>query len=404
MGQIFEIIRGTLLLIVGLGVVIFFIFWTCKKSEDPTGTLFKWVLTAGVLTFMVKVVAPMVGAGDYAAAFVGVPLTAVCGLVLAIIWRHNLAGLVAKPFGALYDGGSAPPEPVPFYSVARARQKQGKYAEAVMEIRKQLSRFPNDVEGQLLIAQILAENLKDLPGAQAAIDHFCAQPGHAAKNIVFALYSMTDWHLSVGKDPDSARRCLERIVELFPDSEHSLAAAQRIAHIADPEFALEPKKFVVKEGAFLTNTYARAEPSTEAPDDGHDRIAELVHHLEQHPLDCEVREQLAVVYADHYGRLDLATEQLEEMIQQPGQTAKNVVRWLNLMADIQVRTGANLETVHATLQRIIDREPNLAAAELARNRIALLKLEMKGKEKSQAVQLGSYEQNIGLKRPLPHKP
>ena len=33
----------------------------------------------------------------------------------------------------------------------------------------------------------------------------------------------------------------------------------------------------------------------------------------------------------------------------------------------------------------------------------LLKLEMKAKDKNQAVKLGSYEQNIGLKRGLPRR-
>jgi tetratricopeptide (TPR) repeat protein len=359
--------------------------------------LFKWVLTIGVLVLMFRVVGPIVGGDNYAAAFVGVPLTAVCGIVLAIIWRHSLAALVAKPFGAIYDGGSTPPEPVPVYSVARARQKQGKYSEAVMEIRRQLNRFPTDVEGQFLLAQILAEDLKDLPASKLAIEHFCAQPGHAPKNIAFALYSMADWYLSIGRDREAARQCLERLIELLPNSEHALGAAQRIAHLTAPEFELEPRKFVVKEGPPGVGLAPRSPPSTGAADDGYGHAAEFVEHLKQHPLDCDVREQLAIVYADHFGRLDLATDQLMQMIEQPNQPSRNVVRWLNLLADIQVRCGADLETVQGTLQRIIDREPQLAAAELARNRIALLKLELKGKEKSQAVKLGSYEQNIGLK-------
>jgi hypothetical protein len=74
------------------------------------------------------------------------------------------------------------------------------------------------------------------------------------------------------------------------------------------------------------------------------------------------------------------------------------VRWLNLLADLQVRSGVDYDTVRATLQRIVDLNPNLAAAENARKRIELLKLEMKGKQASASVKLGTYEQNIGLKR------
>jgi hypothetical protein len=100
-----------------------------------------------------------------------------------------------------------------------------------------------------------------------------------------------------------------------------------------------------------------------------------VKHLEQHPLDTEARENLAIIYADHYRRLDLATDQLEQLIQGPNQPAKLITHWLNLLADLQIRGGAAYETVRDTLQRIVDRAPNLAAAELARHRLALLKLE-----------------------------
>ena len=108
---------------------------------------------------------------------------------------------------------------------------------------------------------------------------------------------------------------------------------------------------------------------------------------------------------DHYQRLDLATDQLEQMIQQPNQPAKLVVRWLNLLADLQIRSRADFQTVHQTLQRIVDRDPNLAAAEMARHRQALLKLELKANESRQEVKLGTYEQNIGLKQGrAPHFP
>jgi hypothetical protein len=126
--------------------------------------------------------------------------------------------------------------------------------------------------------------------------------------------------------------------------------------------------------------------------------AQFVAHLEKHPLDMDAREKLAVLYADEFGRIDLAADQLEQMIGMPQQPQKSVFRWLNLLADLQVRCGAPFETVAATLQRVIDAGANFSAADLARQRLALLKLEFKAKEKSQAVKLGSYEQNIGLKR------
>ena len=95
----------------------------------------------------------------------------------------------------------------------------------------------------------------------------------------------------------------------------------------------------------------------------------------------------------------MAIEQLEQLVAAPNQPGKEVARWLNVMADIQLRNGADYDTIHATLQRVIDRFPELAAAQMAQQRIDLLRLELKGKEKSQVVKLGSYEKDIGLKGP-----
>jgi hypothetical protein len=99
----------------------------------------------------------------------------------------------------------------------------------------------------------------------------------------------------------------------------------------------------------------------------------------------------------------MATGELEQMIGQPNQPGRLVVHWLNVLADLQIRNDAGFEAVQQTLQRIVDRDPKAAPAEIARHRLALLKLEMKSKVMSQAVKLGSYDQNIGLKRSLPRR-
>jgi tetratricopeptide (TPR) repeat protein len=327
-------------------------------------------------------------------------------VLLVILWRHNIAGLIAKPFSDLYSGGSEEPIPHPAYSIAQSKQKKGNYLEAIAEARKQLERFPTDVEGQLLIAQIQAEDLKDMPAAELTIERFCAQPGHAPQNVAFALYSLADWHLQISQDRDAARRDLEKIIELFPGSEFALGAAHRVAHLGSQDMLLAPnerKKFTVVEGVQnlgLLRGRGALQPQEPDPEQV---AAECVKHLEEHPLDTEARERLAVIYADHYKRLDLATGELEQMIEQPNQPGRLVVHWLNVLADLQIRSGASHETVRDTLQRIIDRDPKAAAAEIARNRLGLLKLEMKSKAQGQAVKLGNYEQNIGLKRSLPRR-
>jgi tetratricopeptide (TPR) repeat protein len=400
MNHIGQIIQGILTLLVLGGLGGWFVFHTVKKAEDPALMVVKWVVTVIVVAILVTVVRPMA----LAAPFIGVPLTAACGIILAITWRRDIAGLVANPIASLYDGGNDAPDPHPFYSVARARQKQGLYPEAVQEIQKQLVRFPTDVEGQFLLAEVQAENLKDLPAAEQTIEDFCGQPGHAPQNITFALYSMADWHLKVGQDRQAAQRWLEKVIELLPDTEFALGAAQRVAHLSTTEMLLsryDRKKYIVPEGVRNLGLLKKPSPPQRLEKDPELLAADYVRHLEEHPLDMETRERLAVIYADHYKRLDLATDELEQMLAQPNQPGRLLVHWLNLLADLQVRAGADYETVKQTLQRVIDRDPSMAPAQIARNRLALLRLELKPNENKQPVKMGSYEQNIGLKKGPP---
>src|SRR5579872_3140007 len=141
-------------------VLGFVAFQSMKHSEDPARTGFKWLLTVGIIAFVRWKAFDLADKGGLA-AFYGVAVSAVGGLVLFITWRQEIGSVVAKPFVSLYSGGDEPPEPRPFYSIARARQKQGKYADAVEEIRKQLERFPTDFEGHMLMAEIQAQDLKD---------------------------------------------------------------------------------------------------------------------------------------------------------------------------------------------------------------------------------------------------
>jgi hypothetical protein len=89
---------------------------------------------------------------------------------------------------------------------------------------------------------------------------------------------------------------------------------------------------------------------------------------------------------------------LNQLINQPKQPARNVIHWLNLLADLQIRRGCPYDTVAETLAQIIERYPNHAAATLARNRLDLLRIELKAQATPRSIKLGTYEQNIGLKQ------
>jgi len=328
------------------------------------------------------------------------------GICLTVVWRESIASIVAKPFTALYDGGDMEIEPRPYYSIAEAKRKRGHYTEAVAEIRKQLQKFPTDFEGQIKLAETQVENLNDLPGAELTIRRLCEQPGHPPRNLALALNTLADWHIKYGVDRDAARQDLENLIAMLPESEFALMAAQRIAHLAQGAALIAPhdrQPIHVPEGAKNIGLMQSSTHLRPTATDPAQLAEEYVKHLEQHPQDTEAREKLAAIYADHYTRLDLAADQLSQLINQPNQPPRNVVHWLNLLADLQIRHGADYDTIRGTLEQIIERYPSLAAAGMARNRIDLIKLELKAKERSQPVKLGTYEQNIGLKRDSAHR-
>jgi hypothetical protein len=92
---------------------------------------------------------------------------------------------------------------------------------------------------------------------------------------------------------------------------------------------------------------------------------------------------------------------LDQLARLPNQTPREVARWINAIADLQVREGLDFEVIRETLQRLIDQFPGLAPAELARQRMETVRLELKGKEKGSTVQLGSYEKDLGLRGSRP---
>ena len=402
MEMMLRVAWGVFVLLAGIACVAWILWRLLKNSFDPTALLFRWVFTVvmigGGYAFLNWLVGANASAGEQIA---GLLAGAVFGLMFVVLWVPPLISKVSEIIGSLFTGGSEPPEPEPFYSVAIGRRKQGKFKEAIYEIQQQLERFPTDVTGQMMLADIQADDLKDIPAAQLTIDRLCAQPGHSAPQIANAFNALADWHLKV-QDVDAARVALEQIPVRLPDTDQAQYAAQRISHLASKETLLaayEHRPLELRAGikdiGLLKDPMAVLRPVADLAE----AAAQLVKHLEQHPADNEAREKLAVIYAEHYQRPDMALEQLEQLVAAPNQPGKEVARWLNVMADIQLRNGADYDTIRATLQRVIDLFPELAAAQMAQQRIELLRLELKGKEKSQVVKLGSYEKDIGLKGP-----
>lgn len=151
----------------------------------------------------------------------------VFGLSAFLVWR------LAEPIGAIFDGGNEPPEAVPFYHIANLCRKQGKYEESAARIDQQLKKFPKNFEGQMLLAEIQAENLRDLSSAQNTINHLLQQGCHSPETVAQALHRLADWHIQIGQDKASAQDDMMKIINLFPNTELARAAYDRLSGMAN---------------------------------------------------------------------------------------------------------------------------------------------------------------------------
>ncbi len=383
---------GWLVIVLALGVAG---YRTLSRSEDPARQVFFWIIIAAMILLIRWMIAARIG-GPWLPLFILIPALPI-GLLLA----PSIGRFMVKPVTDAWTGGDDVAELKPFYFVAEGHRRQSQFPEAIAEARKQLEKFPGDVTGYMLVAAIQAEDMRDLPAAAATVEELLALPDLPQQAAASALHAMADWQLQVGRDTEAARVALERIVGLFPDSQFAHAAQQRIARLGGVDEAREFRenaKFEVQsrlrkiglEGGGL---------AAPAPPDADALAAEYVKQLEQYPTDTDTREKLAELYAERFGRIDMAAAQLEQLIAIPSETPKHVARWLNLLATLHVRCAKDGPAAEAALRRVIERFPKTAMAEIAAIRLNSLPFELKAGEQTQTKHLGAYEKNLGLKKP-----
>jgi hypothetical protein len=392
-------IFGTALKALGFISTIGLAFFILKKSEEPVKLAIKAVLTVPFTIFCFNTALKM-GPDGLFVIIVG-------AFFVGVIWTPHISDLISGPLMGLMGGGNDKPEDKPFYSIANAKRKRGLCQEAIIETRKQLQRFPNDFEGVLLLASIQAEDMKDLAAAENTLNQFCKQSEASENHVAAAWTAMADWYLEYGGDASSALMLFQKIIMRYPGSKLALDAEQRIAHLGGTAKVLSeqgdqqniPVPIGVDNIGLLDATNFLAPQEIEP-----NRLAaEYVRHLDAHPHDSEAREKLAMIYARDFKRLDLASLELMQLINEPRYSTKQIVKWINLLADFQIDLGADIVTVRETLEIIVQRFPDSAGAELAQRRLTLITFEFKGKKTTPKIKLGVYEQNIGLKYGSPRR-
>ena len=216
MPNILYTVLGLLTLLASLVFIGWLMWRALQRSENPPRLVVRWIITAlvgGTLGFVLLRSGPSWGTG------LTVPFFCVfLGVVLSLLWAPSVGTLLARPLTSLFDGGPTSDKPEPLYSIAVAKRKKGHAHEALWEVQQQLMRFPNDVTGMMLMAEIQAVDLNDRPGAQLTVQRLCDQPDQAPVHIAVALNQLADWQLKYDQDVDAARQTLEELVARVPET------------------------------------------------------------------------------------------------------------------------------------------------------------------------------------------
>src|SRR5208283_1230260 len=142
MSQTLQTVAHAALSVIGFAFLIWLAVRALKRSDEPAKILFKCVLTIGLVAgdifYVNSLTKHLSGGEDYGTAFMMAASIAACGIILSITWTPQLSDFLISPLTDLLDGGSKPPEPKPYYSIALAKRKLNQPLEAVVEIRKQL--------------------------------------------------------------------------------------------------------------------------------------------------------------------------------------------------------------------------------------------------------------------------
>ena len=392
---------------VSLAVVIYIIRKQLRnRQNDPVKVIGLWVLSF-VAFFGIAYSA--VAAQEGFALILVLLVAVLIAVLLGLAWTPTIVNTLVSPLTTALSGDDTVAYEGPAYGQALAKRKRGQYEDAVEAVEAQLAQYPGDFDGLMLKASIQAENLDDLPAAAATIQETLQDPDKVRFNLPVALNKMADWQLRIAGDASAAKRTLEKIREALPGSQAAQLASQRLASLdaseeseAAAEDFNESYRHLVEESAAkddFTGPLEIPRPVEVDPlQTDEAKLQTCLRRVALHPDSINNREELAALYLGHMKQPALAIQQYEHLLTLPGTTIHQKTAWLNKVADIQIKSGETYESIRATLQLIISLNPKAAPAAVAEQRIAYLRIEMRGvNKKTKKLQLGSYDEAMGLK-------
>jgi tetratricopeptide (TPR) repeat protein len=392
---------------VGLAVVIYIIRKQLRNPQnDPVKVIGLWVLSLVVFVgISYSTVAAQEGFALLFVLLVALPIA----VLLGVAWTPAIANMLVSPLTTALSGDDTEAYGGPCYGQALAKRKRGRYEDALEAVETQLEQYPGDFDGLMLKAAIQAENLDDLPAAMTTIQETLDDPEKVRFNLPVAFNKLADWQLTIAGDATAAKRTLEQIREVLPGTQAAQFASQRLATLdasEESEVAAgdlnESYRHLAEESAAKDDFKGPLEtPKAVEVDPLQTDEAKLKTCLRRaalHPDSINNREELAALYLGHLRQPALAIQEYEHLLTLPGTTVHQKTAWLNKVADIQLKSDETYETIRATLELIVSLDPNAAPAARAEQRIAYLRIEIRGaNKKPNKLQLAIYDEDVGLK-------
>jgi hypothetical protein len=395
-------------LIVAGGWMFTVLVWSIWRFRTPAGeSVPTWFRVLMTLNFLLT----LWGGAQLALAFTGgmsgayaqvIAMTIFMGgfLGIFVLWHKPILGFFASPITSAIAGGNTQVIPKPFYSRAHALRKQARCDDALADVDGELEKFPRDAEGWLLKASILAADLHQPQLAFITLQEFIgiAEPSQRSA----AYLQQADIQLNLLHDVNAARTTLQRVIDEFPGTDVARMAQQRMAHLPSEGWLNgnplgDRESLPVLEHSLKIGLTQDLGASQLRPDRDPEEIRqELALQLVQTPADNEAREQLARLYAGPLGRPDLAHSELEILIAGPGQKDREIVRWLNIIADIHLQSPDGLAGARLALERIIERFPGAAGAHMAAQRLSIIRLGLAPVAAEPTLRVGPPTGNVGL--------
>lgn len=276
--------------------------------------------------------------------------------------------------------------PLPTYTRAVAKMKFGKYSEAEAVIIEELEKCETDFAGWMMLADLYANQFHDVSEAERTICELCDEPKTTISQISIALHRLADWQLKLRGDPVAARRVLEEICKRMPGTHLDKMARLRINQLPANSAALreQQKAKTIHLPASDGNLHEHADSGALKikPEEALARANLCVEKLERDPNDVAVREELAAIFAEQLGQVDLAIEQIELLIEMPEQPAAKIAQSLALLASWQIKYRGDEKAARKFLERLVQEHPQSPQGFAAQRHLVLMDMEQRIKKRS----------------------